>query len=389
MLPYRHATRPRKAAVAYTRLGVPVSFISLQGVGRSIAWDAAGTFERDGISVIQVPVREPSRRTKLLSFLHNALLCYLPAFLRLTREVWSTPAAVVQVTGTPLALLGALHKWRHSSAFILDVNERPASASAQRSLAGLVSHVEPMLLRFLAGRADVASVVTPGHLPLLRAYGFRPEQLLTVRNAPLSNWRSSYSPPLEIADRTVTTVVVGTLFEGRGYEMLLESIGILKRDQYTVRLTVCGPSRPEYLARLQAVAQALGVAEHVTWAQAVDTAGVSQLYADSHVGLVLYEARDAANDSLSNKLLECVAAGRPVVASANSENVAFVNKHCVGWLVETTPEGIAQGLRTACMEPDLQALTEHCWSVGTSVANWEVQFEELLVFVQSRLSTAG
>jgi hypothetical protein len=82
MAPYRYATRTRKAAVAYRDRG-PVTFLSLQGVGRTGKRDSAGTRTTVGASVHQVPPRPPSTAPTVPSLLRS----YLPAFGRLVREL--------------------------------------------------------------------------------------------------------------------------------------------------------------------------------------------------------------------------------------------------------------------------------------------------------------
>lgn len=382
MLPYAQATRPRKAARSYVAQAASVRFVALQGAGRSIVWDEAEEVVREGVHVLQLRVREPARRVGIGALLYNALLCYLPAMLRLLATVWRSPAQVVHVTGTPFALLGLMHRLRHRSIYVLDINERPASASAQASLAGVVARLEPLLLPSLSRFVQIVLCVTPGHVPLLARFGLT--DAIVVRNAPLSDWRCSFSAPPPKEPTELRVIVVGTVFEGRGYELLLESIATCAAyGRVNVRLDSYGPARPDYMRRLQDLTSHLGIERLVRWHPAVATDEVSVLYARAHVGLVLYEPRDLANDSLSNKLLECVASGRPVLASDNPENRRFVSEYAVGWLVPTDSEHVAQALISISRHGDLAAVAQRCWRVGDRVANWEEQFRPVMERLRS------
>ncbi|MCO1653881.1 glycosyltransferase family 4 protein [Pseudonocardia humida] len=372
MAPYRYATRTRKAAVAYRDRG-PVTFLSLQGVGRTGKRDSAGTRLTDGVSVHQVPLRTPSTAPTVPSQLSNLLRSYLPAFGRLVREVWRRDGDVVHVTGVPLLVLGLLHQARHGSRLVLDVNERPASVSATGSLFALFRRVEPLLLRAGARRADVTLVVTPGHATLLTSdHGFG--EVIVVRNAPLAGWRSAYTAPPAHRAGVLRVVTVGTLFEGRGLEQLIHAVRIARDRGTRVELDVHGAGRPDYAESLVELATRLQVTHQVRFHGRLDGSRVSQAYLAGHLGVALYEPTDAGNDSLSNKILECVTTGRPVLAGDLPENRRFVVDNKVGWLTPVTAEGIAESLVARAAEDDLDDLAGRCRELGDRELTWEAEF---------------
>ena len=377
MGPYRFSTRTRKAAQAYLGLG-EVTFVGLQGVGRTGKRDVEGSWRTEGIEVVQVGVRAPATSPSRRSQTVNLLRSYLPAFVRLCREIWRRPADVVHVTGVPLILLGLLHTARHGSRLVVDVNERPASVSARGSLFSTFARAEPVLLRLAARRAAITTVVTPGHLELLQAdYGF--SHVLVVRNAPMSQWRAPYVEQPEKTHREYLRVVtVGTLFEGRAFEMLIEAVSRANSGGLQVVLDVYGAGRADYESSLKQLARDLGVQDHVTFHGRVEVSGVSAAYLTGHLGLALYDPADSGNDSLSNKILECVSSGRPVLAGDLTENRRFVVANDVGWLTDVTAEAIAAALVELSGEPNFVSISRRCRALGDQELTWEAEFDKVL-----------
>jgi len=377
---YRFSTRSRKAAIRYSSLA-STSYLGLAGVGRTGRWDKPGKFVADGVAVEQIPVRRPWLAPTRSSQVRNLFLSYLPAFVRMARAVIRVPAGVIHVTGIPLALLGVIHRARFGSTIILDITERPGVVTASGSLASVFSRVEPKLLGWISRHVDVATVVTEGDLETVTNLGF--QRVFLVRNAPCASWRAPYTPPPTVAGGGLLGVVIGTIFEGRGYELLLRALAKV-RNERDVRLAVYGPGREEYLAKLNRLTVELGIADRVSWMGRIDSGDVSAAYLAAQVGVVLYETSDLGNDGLSNKILECVSTGRPVIAGDLPENRSFVATNGVGWLVDVGVDAIAQALLEVGAHDDIPELSARCRRYGDTWLNWESEFAEVLAVVSQR-----
>lgn len=378
MGPYRFSTRTRKASIAYITMG-NVTFLGLEGVGRTGKWDKSGSWDADGVHVVQVPVHLPSTTPGLTSQIINVLRSYAPAMVRMLWEVWRRPADVVHVTGVPLVLLGLLHKTWHHSRFVFDVNERPASVMARGSLFATFTRIEPFLLRWAARHADVTTVVAPGHQEILQSvYGFT--DVMVVRNSPLSAWRAPFmAPPVKKPAGALQVVTVGTLFEGRALEMLVEAVALASGRGVHVLLDIYGNGRSEYEETLRLLIDRHGVGDQVTLRGQLGGREVSAAYLTGHVGLALYEADDSGNDSLSNKILECVSSGRPVLAGDLPENRRFVSSYDVGWLTPVTSQGIAESFIALAHEEDFDARSRRCRTVGDRELSWEAEFAKVVI----------
>lgn len=376
--PYHLSTRSRKAAVRYRATTGPTTFLGLSGVGRTGRWGTPGAFAVDGIAVTQLRVRRPRLAPTRTNQVGNLVFSYTPALLRMCAAAMRSPATVVHVGTPPLILVALLHHATYRSRIVLDIPERPGAVTSKGSLAAAFSRFEIGLLRCTSRYVHLATVVVPSDVGTIEGLGFRNVRL--VRNAPLSDWRAPYIEPPASDDGSLDIVVIGTIFEGRGFETLLRAVAIAARSR-SIHLRVYGPGRPRYLDSLRALASSLGLDRSVDWMGRLPSSGVSAAYLQAHAGLVLYESSDPGNDGLSNKILECVSTGRPVIAGDLPENRAFVSQHRVGWLTPVTVEGLAHTLAHVGLGEDPAPLAAHCRACGDTWLNWESEFQAVLELI--------
>lgn len=377
LVPWRYATRTRKGATAYSRAGLDVEFLAMQEVGRTGKRDLSGSRNEGAVRVVHVPLRTPSTPGTARAQLTNVVRSYGPAFARMVRQVLTQPTDVVHVTGASLVPLALIHHFRHGSRLVVDVNERPASVTATGSLFAKVALVERQLISLAGRRASVVTVVAPGHArELAEHHGVG--GALVVRNAPLSSWRFGWVDPPEAPPLKVVTV--GSLFPGRALEMLVRAVAQVNRQGCNVQLRIVGQGAAEYVSSLEDLIRREKAGDHVLLDPPVGSDAVSQTYTTGHIGLALYEAKDPGNDSLSNKIIETVASGRPVLAGALPENSAFVNELGVGWLTDVDEQSIAEALASLSqLEPaEVERLARHCESVASEQLTWEHEFGKVL-----------
>lgn len=377
--PYRYSTRGRKAAASYAALS-ETKYLGMAVAGRSWRRDRAGRFELDTIQIHQVRVARIWTSSSAFTQVRNLLVAYLPAFLRMLAVALSTRADVVHIVNPPLSWIGLFHKWRFGSRLVLDIPERPGLVTLRGSLAAKFSHFEPALLRQMSSRVELAMVVVPSDVSTIELLGY--PNVCVVRNAPLQSWRADYRPPLSRDSGPLEAAFIGSIFKGRGYELILKAVALCNRDTFRVRLNIYGPSSDRYMSHLQQVAREAGVGEAVVWQPALEPSQVSAAYLSAHVGLVLYEPIDPGNDGLSNKIIECVSSGRPVLAGDLPENRNFVSSYKVGWLSDMSVEALAKNLRMIADQMDLRPLSDHCRMLGDTKLTWEREFAPVLELIQ-------
>jgi colanic acid biosynthesis glycosyl transferase WcaI len=133
------------------------------------------------------------------------------------------------------------------------------------------------------------------------------------------------APPLRV-------LYAGTLGLAHGLTTLVEATRMAGPE--TVHVTIAGGGADAAaLAR-----RAAGVA-NVELLGPVPADRIPALFADAHAGVVMLRDRDLFADALPTKLLECMAAGRPVLASVRGESAALVERSGAGLAVPPEDPG--------------------------------------------------
>ncbi|QGN49551.1 glycosyltransferase [Micromonospora sp. WMMD558] len=370
--PYRHSTRTRKIAMTVAS-GLPgiVRAVTLSRAGRFGAADETGRSWIDGVDVEHLPVRRIDDRRRLVASVRNLVGVYLPGVWRLRRRVLATPAKTVFVGHISLFWIGLAHRRRWGSHVVLNGRERPGGIRTKGSLATWFSRVEPQLLRRVARQRGLTVVaVCESNAVAFRKLGF--DDVMVVRNVPLASFAPEFVPPPSGPELVVACV--GTLYPGRGLEVLIDAVADARSAGARVRLEITGPASEDYRQALRSRIVRLGAQSYVSLDGPCSAADVPSRYQRAHVSTALYQPVDPANDGLSNKLFEAVVAGRPVIAGNLPENRALIEKYRVGWAVPVEPAPLSELLaRLAEDLTELRALARHCFVTGRAEFVWEAE----------------
>ena len=135
-------------------------------------------------------------------------------------------------------------------------------------------------------------------------------------------------------------LAVGRLIPKKGFEVLLEAIADLS-GPVRLRIVGEGPLRE----RLEAAVAEAGLASNVTLGGAATHRELPGAYAEAHAVVVpSVEDADGDRDGLPNVVLEAMASGRPVIASAIAAIPSAIRDGATGLLV---PAGDPLALRAA------------------------------------------
>lgn len=387
VLPFGASTRTRKMALAIKEAlpATNVQALTLQRVGRTGLTDLRRGYDEAGVAVHQVPSLRPFTGRTVAATVGNLVLVYPPSLVRLASEALRRPARVVVLGSTSLCWLGALHQAVHGSHAIVNARERLGGVRTRGSIGTMVSRLEPRMMRYL-GRPDVTTVaVCDGHADEFAKAGA--SDVLTVRNVPRRDFIPDRFPPPPDLDGPLTLVLLGSLYEGRGVEALIKAVARARHRGYDVRLEITGRSSPEYLDRIHGVIRDIGVDGHVRYLGTCEPREVAERYARGHVGTALYEAVDRANDSLSNKLFECVASGRPVLAGDLPENSRVVEAYGLGWTADVNEHALADRIgEIAASVGTLEGKGRWCHEVSRRELHWEAEAGPIVERVRSALS---
>jgi glycosyltransferase involved in cell wall biosynthesis len=192
----------------------------------------------------------------------------------------------------------------------------------------VVAHTVPLeptnhqraVLTAVCARADRVVVMTDtASQRLLSHYPVDPDIVLTIPHGAATPPPAVPAPPGFVAPELLTW---GLLGPGKGIEHVIDALGELRHLGLRPRYTVAGVTHPNVLAEhgeayrssLVARAQAAGVADTVTFDASYRTvAELTRFIASASVVVLPYDSRDQVT---SGVLVDAIAAGRPVIATA-------------------------------------------------------------------------
>ena len=143
-----------------------------------------------------------------------------------------------------------------------------------------------------------------------------------------------------------TIVYVGTVGLAQGIGTLLEAAGLIDLP-ITIRIVGEGVEKPELVARAAAMRLT-----NLTFEPAVAQSEVPAILAAADAGLVILRAGPLFEQSLPTKLLETMAAARPVIVGADGLAARIVNDADGGYLAraEDAP-GLARAIEACFRDP--------------------------------------
>jgi glycosyltransferase involved in cell wall biosynthesis len=215
--------------------------------------------------------------------------------------------------------------------------------------------------------------------------------ILVVANAPLSGeWPKSLVLQQSLADQGKNFERIlfrqGRIGAGHGLEMTVRSMPLWKDPNWG--FVIMGPADPVYATWLRQLAKELHVAERLVILSPVRYDDVASFTAGANVGHALYDPIHINNvhiTTASNKIMEYMAAGLPLLVSDQPTLRAFVEKHQCGLAAnETSPESIAAAVNTLLGDlPSAEAMGKAARVAFEQEFCYERQFAPVLVALES------
>ena len=158
------------------------------------------------------------------------------------------------------------------------------------------------------------------------------------------------TPPAGPGGCPLRLLAVGRLVEKKGFDVLVRALARI--DTATLRIVGDGPER----SRLIDLVTAEGLGGRVAFAGSCTHRDLPAEYAHADVVVVPSVVDPSGDrDGLPNVVLEAMASGRPVVATAVGAIAAAVQDGATGLLVaERSPEALSEALKQLAANPELR-----------------------------------
>ncbi|HEY7377257.1 MAG TPA: glycosyltransferase [Steroidobacteraceae bacterium] len=277
-------------------------------------------------------------------------LCALPALRRMRRESGEfdlIDAQFVYPDGVAGALLGALLG-------------KPVLITARGSDVNLAGRerIPRAWIRWAARRCAGFITVSEALRDALLALGVPTEQLIVLRNGvdlELFQPQDRERARAELGISGPMLLAVGNLVEEKGHDIEIRALAELAG----VRLTIIG-SGPEG-ENLRRLAHECGVSERITWISELRQPALVRYYAAADATVLA-----SSREGMANVLLESIACGTPVIASAVGGNPEIVSTSHAGVLMaERTPAALVTAFRQLQRErPDSAQVRRHAQRFG-------------------------
>jgi glycosyltransferase involved in cell wall biosynthesis len=244
---------------------------------------------------------------------------------------------------------------------VLGVLERltvPTIVVAHTVLRTQTGHQREVLTK-VAERADaVVTMTLVARRRLLDSHDVDPGKVVVIPHGAVGSG-IRIAPRLGVGPAIILTW--GLLGPGKGIESMIDVLPRLRGLDRQPLYRVVGQTHPRVLARegeayragLVARAAAQGVADLVVFEPTyLDAASLSRVVATADVVVLPYESREQVT---SGVLIEAVAAGRPVVATAFPHAVELLGSGAGLVVPHSDPGALARALRRVLSEPGLAA----------------------------------
>jgi glycosyltransferase involved in cell wall biosynthesis len=304
---------------------------------------------RDGVSVVRSAVYPAPNRgfaRRLVNHASFALSAVLtsPASDEIDVVIAETPPLFTAAAGACYAAL-------KRAAFVVHVADRwPASAVELGALssAPAIAAAE-RLERWIYRRADMILAPTEGIVAALErepAAGPKVRRVWPVVDLA----RFDPRPPAEPAD-VLKLLFAGTVGLAHGLDVLVEAARLVGGD--VVNATIAGNGADS--ERIRALIRD-GSVDNVRMLGTVPSDQVPGLYAQSDAAVVLLRDLPIFRGALPTKVLEAMAAGRPLLLAARGEAARLVEQAGAGLVVTPEdPAALAAGIRRLRDDPELRA----------------------------------
>lgn len=340
---YEEDPRVRRQAEALVAAGWSVDVFGLRREGESPTGTVAG------VNVYRLPVRRHQGAGPIMYVAeYGAFL--IRAMFAATRAHRRRHYGLVQVHSMPDYLVFAATPMKMAGvSVLLDLHEVMVEFFKTR-FPGAANPITNGLLRLqermsIAFANEVMTVCDPFAERLLRN-GLKPERLTVVMNSPDLRLfdPTAYERREFMADGTLRIIYTGALTPIYELDVLLRAIALVRRTRPKLPIKADFYGRGDSREALEALAAELGIADLLTMPGRIPIDEVAGRVAGSDIGVAPTRLDPFTEMTLSGKVLEYAAMGKPVVASRLPSVAGYFVPETLSFYDPGNPDSMAEAI---------------------------------------------
>ena len=235
--------------------------------------------------------------------------------------------------------------------------------------------------RALAAVDGVVTVCEEQIDRLARDYGYPRERMTVVNNSPKKAWFAGARKGPTLPKPRVFGHH-GHMTPERGLNLLLDAFFEVQKTHPEIELQLAGSG--ESAGEVTRRVEELGIARKIKLIGRYTHADLDQLYGDIDVGVLPYPPNELINHTLSNKIFDYMACGKPVITSEASPMKRLIVETKAGVTFEPwSVDALVVALKRVLSAPaeDLRKMSESGNLAVRNRYNWEADVDALLAFV--------
>ncbi len=371
---YLRDTRPRRHAMALADAGWEIDVICARDAGES------PVEHRDHVHITRLPARR--RRGSKFRYVFEYVSFAIMAFVAATSSWLRHRQRVVYVIGIPnFIVFAALVPRLFGARVYLDMRDplpeffqAKFSLPADAPLIGALRTEEKLSARF----ASRVVTVVPS-MAALYERSVPSRRIDVIMNAPDPRVFSTdiVAPPRDPDDRTM--LYTGTVADRYGVDLAVRALGRLRDEIPNLKLRIVTKNvREEGVAPARALAEREGVSDRLTIEGPVPLAEMPGVARAAWVGVQPNRADPLMQHSLSQKVLEWVRLGLPVVCGRTRALLDVFAEDDLLFHEPGDVEDMCARLREAHRDPEGLAARAARARIASDAVGYDTQIEKLL-----------
>jgi glycosyltransferase involved in cell wall biosynthesis len=214
---------------------------------------------------------------------------------------------------------------------------------------------------------------------LAEGYGYSRADMCVVNNSPRLNWFGGARKGVSATPRVFGHH--GHMTPERGLGILIEAFHEVAKKFPNAELHLAGTG--ECAAEVASAIQRLGIGKQVKLTGRYSHCDLDRLYGAIDIGVLPYPPNELTNHTLSNKIFDYMACGKPLITSAAAPMKRLIAETGAGMCFQPWTSTALATAMSAALKQDLTPYSERGIKAFREKFNWEADMVQLRDFVDA------